>query len=44
MGEMMAAAAIYLLPVLEVTLLIQRRLVKGLMTGAMKGPSLRSEG
>jgi multiple sugar transport system permease protein len=36
-GEMMAVAAIYLLPVLAVTLLMQRGLVKGLMTGATKG-------
>ena len=36
-GEMMAVAAIYLLPVLAVTLLMQQGLVKGLMTGAMKG-------
>jgi ABC-type glycerol-3-phosphate transport system permease component len=36
-GEMMAVAAIYLLPVLAVTLLMQRGLVKSLMTGAMKG-------
>ena len=36
-GEMMAVAAIYLLPVLAVTLLMQRGLVKGLMSGATKG-------
>lgn len=36
-GEMMAVAAIYLLPVLAVTLLTQRGLVRGLMTGATKG-------
>lgn len=36
-GEMMAVAAIYVLPVLAVTLLTQRGLVKGLMTGASKG-------
>ncbi len=36
-GEMMAVAAIYLLPVLAVTLFMQRGLVKGLMTGATKG-------
>ena len=36
-GEMMAVAAIYLLPVLAVTVLTQRGLVRGLMTGAMKG-------
>lgn len=36
-GEMMAVAAVYLLPVLAVTLLTQRGLVKGLMTGATKG-------
>ena len=36
-GEMMAVAAVYLLPVLAVTLLTQRSLVRGLMTGAMKG-------
>ena len=34
---MMAVAAVYLLPVLVVTLLMQRGLVRGLMTGAMKG-------
>jgi ABC-type glycerol-3-phosphate transport system permease component len=36
-GEMMAVAAVYLLPVLAVTLLMQRGLVKGLMGGATKG-------
>jgi multiple sugar transport system permease protein len=36
-GEMMAVSAIYLLPVLLVTLLTQRGLVKGLMMGATKG-------
>jgi multiple sugar transport system permease protein len=36
-GEMMAVAAIYLLPVLAVTLLTQRGLVRGLMSGATKG-------
>jgi ABC-type glycerol-3-phosphate transport system permease component len=36
-GEMMAVAAIYLLPVLAVTLLTQRGLVSGLMAGATKG-------
>jgi multiple sugar transport system permease protein len=36
-GEMMAVAAVYLLPVLAVTLLTQRGLVKGLMSGAVKG-------
>lgn len=36
-GQMMAAAAIYLLPVLVVTLLAQRGLVRGLMSGATKG-------
>jgi multiple sugar transport system permease protein len=36
-GEMMAVAAVYLLPVLAVTLLTQRGLVKGLMSGATKG-------
>ncbi len=36
-GQMMAAAAIYLLPVLAVTLVAQRGLVRGLMTGATKG-------
>ena len=36
-GQMMAAAAIYLLPVLAVTLVAQRGLVSGLMTGATKG-------
>jgi multiple sugar transport system permease protein len=36
-GPMMAAAAIYLLPVFIVTLVTQRGLVRGLMTGATKG-------
>lgn len=36
-GQMMAVAAIYLLPVLAVTLLAQRGLVRGLMSGATKG-------
>jgi multiple sugar transport system permease protein len=36
-GEMMAVAAIYLLPVFVVTILTQRGLVQGLMTGATKG-------
>jgi multiple sugar transport system permease protein len=36
-GEMMAVAAIYLLPVFVVTLITQRGLVRGLMTGATKG-------
>ena len=36
-GEMMAVAAIYLLPVLVVTIITQRGLVRGLMTGATKG-------
>ena len=36
-GEMMAVAAVYLLPVLVVTVLSQRGLVKGLMAGATKG-------
>jgi multiple sugar transport system permease protein len=36
-GEMMAVAAIYLLPVLAVTVLSQRGLVRGLMVGATKG-------
>lgn len=36
-GEMMAVAAIYLLPVLVVTIATQRGLVRGLMTGATKG-------
>jgi multiple sugar transport system permease protein len=36
-GEMMAVAAVYLLPVLAVTLLTQRGLVQGLMSGATKG-------
>jgi multiple sugar transport system permease protein len=36
-GEMMAVAAIYLLPVLAVTILTQRGLVSGLMSGATKG-------
>ena len=35
-GEMMAVAAIYLLPVLAVTLLTQRGIVRGLMSGATK--------
>jgi len=36
-GPMMAAAAIYLLPVFIVTVVTQRGLVRGLMTGATKG-------
>ena len=36
-GEMMAVAAVYLMPVLVVTVLSQRGLVKGLMAGATKG-------
>lgn len=36
-GEMMAVAAVYLLPVLVVTVLAQRGLVRGLMGGATKG-------
>lgn len=32
-GEMMAVAAIYLLPVLSVTVVTQRGLVSGLMSG-----------
>lgn len=36
-GEMMAVAAVYLLPVLVVTVLSQRGLVKGLMAGSTKG-------
>ena len=36
-GEMMAVAAIYLLPVFIVTIITQRGLVRGLMTGATKG-------
>jgi len=36
-GQMMAVAAIYLLPVLVVTILTQRGLVRGLMSGATKG-------
>jgi multiple sugar transport system permease protein len=36
-GEMMAVAAIYLLPVLAVTVATQRGLVRGLMRGATKG-------
>jgi multiple sugar transport system permease protein len=36
-GEMMAVAAIYLLPVLAVTLITQRGLVSGLMSGSTKG-------
>ncbi len=35
-GEMMAVAAIYLLPVFAVTLIAQRGLVRGLMIGAVK--------
>ncbi|MEQ1955449.1 carbohydrate ABC transporter permease [Mesorhizobium sp. CN2-181] len=36
-GEMMAVAAIYLLPVLAVTVATQRGLVRGLMAGSTKG-------
>jgi multiple sugar transport system permease protein len=36
-GEMMAVAAIYLLPVLAVTVLTQRGFVRGLMSGSTKG-------
>jgi multiple sugar transport system permease protein len=36
-GDMMAVAAIYLLPVFAVTVVTQRGLVKGLMGGATKG-------
>ena len=36
-GEMMAVAAIYLLPVLAVTIITQRGLVRGLMSGSTKG-------
>jgi multiple sugar transport system permease protein len=36
-GDMMAVAGVYLLPVLLVTLLTQRGLVRGLMSGATKG-------
>ena len=36
-GEMMAVAAIYLLPVLAVTVISQRGLVSGLMSGSTKG-------
>jgi ABC-type glycerol-3-phosphate transport system permease component len=36
-GEMMAVAAIYLLPVLAVTIAAQRGLVSGLMSGSSKG-------
>lgn len=36
-GEMMAVAAVYLLPVLAITILSQRSLVRGLMSGATKG-------
>jgi ABC-type glycerol-3-phosphate transport system permease component len=36
-GEMMAVAAIYLLPVFIVTVITQRGLVRGLMVGATKG-------
>ena len=36
-GQMMAVAAVYLLPVLFVTVVTQRGLVRGLMSGATKG-------
>jgi multiple sugar transport system permease protein len=36
-GPMMAAAAIYLLPVFVITIITQRGLVSGLMTGSAKG-------
>jgi multiple sugar transport system permease protein len=36
-GQMMAAAAIYLVPVLVVTIVTQRGLVTGLMSGSTKG-------
>ena len=36
-GQMMAVAAIYLLPVLFVTVVTQRGLVRGVMSGATKG-------
>ena len=36
-GQMMAAAAIYLVPVLAVTIITQRGLVTGLMSGSTKG-------
>ncbi|HZP20744.1 MAG TPA: carbohydrate ABC transporter permease [Bauldia sp.] len=36
-GDMMAVAAIYLLPALAVTMLTQRGLIRGLMQGATKG-------
>ncbi len=36
-GEMMAVAAIYLLPVFVVTIITQRGLLQGLMAGATKG-------
>jgi multiple sugar transport system permease protein len=36
-GDMMAVAAIYLIPVFVVTVITQRGLVRGLMTGATKG-------
>jgi multiple sugar transport system permease protein len=36
-GEMMAVAAVYLVPVLVVTLFTQRGIVRGLMSGATKG-------
>ena len=36
-GEMMAVAAIYLIPVFVVTIITQRGLVRGMMTGALKG-------
>lgn len=36
-GQMMAAAAIYLVPVLAVTVITQRGLISGLMSGSTKG-------
>ncbi len=36
-GQMMAAAAIYLVRVLAVTVIAQRGLVSGLMSGSTKG-------
>jgi ABC-type glycerol-3-phosphate transport system permease component len=36
-GQMMAVAAIYLLPVLVMTIGTQRGMVRGLMPGATKG-------
>jgi multiple sugar transport system permease protein len=36
-GDMMAVAAVYLIPVFIVTIVTQRGLVRGLMSGASKG-------